>query len=407
MSLFWKRQLRSFAFPVCSGLACGLAMIAALAFSGCETAPEPGGSSVKVNKPVVDEVGNPKKAELTDAELLQQIDDALDYTYENRRLDLNQQAAWQMIHGALAFKRAFLVRHGDKDVSALDHVLSGGKMKGWNLVKGELLDEKTQRYGVRALLEEGTKAGQGHTDQWLGYLCDCGMPLDEPLMVEGQKYILDDYILQAERDVYRNPAKEYSWTLMALSAYRKPGYTWKAGDGSEWSIEKLVEIELGYNLDASPCGGTHRMFGLTMARDRHVAAGGKLEGIWADCDKKIKECIARAKQLQNPDGSLSSNYFQREGMSADLAQAVGSAGHVMEFLAASMTKEELQEPWARRAVASVCSVFRKTKAVDVECGALFHAAHGLRLYRFKVFGPRTFPKSEDAAKTAAVIKTEN
>jgi hypothetical protein len=334
--------------------------------------------------------------------LLKQIDDALDYTYENRRLDLKEQAAWQMIHGALAFKRDFLVSDNGKDVSALTHVLNGGKMKGWNLVKGDLLDEETKRYGVRALLEEGTKAGQGHTDQWLGYLCDCGMPLDEMVMVEGEKFTLDDWLLQAERDVHRNPAKEYSWTLMALSAYRKPGYTWKSADGQEWSIEKLVEIELGYSLDASPCGGAHRMFGLVMARDRHLAAGGKLEGIWAECDKKIKDCIAKAKELQNPDGSLSSNYFQRQGMSADLAQAVGSAGHVMEFLAASMTKEELQEPWARRAIASVCSVFRKTKAVDVECGALFHAAHGLRLYRFKVFGPRTFPANkEDAAKTAA------
>lgn len=393
-----RQTLRTFAFPVVSGLTCGLILIGVLAFSGCETAPEPG-QTVKVNKPVVD--GGEKKDDLSDAALLKQIDDALDYTYEHRRLDLKDQAAWQMIHGVLAFKRAFQVRNEGQDVSALDHVLQGGKMQGWNLVRGDLLDEQTQRYGIRALLEENKK-GQGHTDQWLGYLCDCGMPLDETIVVEGQKYTLDDYILQSEKDVYRNPHKEYSWTLMALSAYRKPGYTWKAGDGSDWSIEKLVEIELGYNLDASPCGGTHRLFGLTMARDRHVAAGGKLEGIWADCDKKIKESIARAKELQNADGTLSSNYLARQGMSADLAQAMGSAGHVMEFLAASMTKEELQEPWARRAVASVCSVFRKTKAVDVECGALFHAAHGLRLYRAKVFGPRTFPANADEAnKTAA------
>ncbi|WP_145088424.1 ADP-ribosylation factor-directed GTPase activating protein isoform b [Anatilimnocola aggregata] len=356
---------------------------------------------MQTNRPVIDESGAPKKLELTDAELKKQIDDALDYTYENRRLDLKDQAAWQMIHGALAFKRDFLVRDGDKDVSALTHVLNGGKMKGWNLVRGDLLNEETKQYGVRALLEEGTKAGQGHTDQWLGYLCDCGMPLDEAVMVEGEQQTLNDWILQAERDVHRNPAKEYSWTLMALSAYRKPGYTWMAADGSEWSIEKLAEIELGYSLDQSPCGGAHRMFGLVMARDRHVAAGGKLEGVWADVDQKIKDTIAKAKELQNPDGSLSSNYFQRQGMSADLAQAMGSAGHCMEFLAAAMTKEELQEPWVRRAVGSVCSVFRKTKAVDVECGALFHAAHGLRLYRFKVFGPRTFPATGEEVKTAA------
>ena len=34
-----------------------------------------------------------------------QIDEALDYTYEHRRLSVNEQAAWQIIHGALAKTR--------------------------------------------------------------------------------------------------------------------------------------------------------------------------------------------------------------------------------------------------------------------------------------------------------------
>ena len=80
---------------------------------------------------------------------------------------------------------------------------------------------------------------------------------------------------------------------------------------------------------------------------------------------------------------------------------MGSAGHVMEFLATALDKEELQQPWVKRAVLDVCKTFRKTKPVDVECGALFHAAHGLVLYREKVFGPRTFGKESPMAVTAA------
>ena len=38
----------------------------------------------------------------------------------------------------------------------------------------------------------------------------------------------------------------------------------------------------------------------------------------------------------------------------------------------------------------------------VECGALFHDAHALVLYREKVYGPRTFGKEAAAAVTAAV-----
>src|ERR1043166_7470286 len=55
-----------------------------------------------------------------DAELKKALDDALDFTLEMRRLDVKDQAAWQIIHGALAYKRKFLVRAGDKDVPAVE-----------------------------------------------------------------------------------------------------------------------------------------------------------------------------------------------------------------------------------------------------------------------------------------------
>ena len=80
---------------------------------------------------------------------------------------------------------------------------------------------------------------------------------------------------------------------------------------------------------------------------------------------------------------------------------MGSAGHVMEFLATAMDKDQLQQPWVKRATLDVCKLFRKTKPVDVECGALFHAAHGLVLYREKAFGPRTFAQDTAAAVTAS------
>ena len=335
-------------------------------------------------------------------EILRQIDEALDHTYQHRRLSVgttdNDQAAWQIVHGALAFKREFLVSDGTRDISAVDYILAGGKMKGLDLRRGDLLDEATKRYGIATVIA-GDKMGQGHADQWLGYLSDCRLALDEKIIVEGQEHTISDYIDQAKRDVYKNALQEYSWTLMALTAYYPTDYTWQAGDGNEYSIEKLVEIELGHSLDASACGGTHRMTALTMAFNRHVAAGRPVTGVWKKLEERIAECIEKSRQFQNDDGSLSSNYFARPGKSADLATCMGSAGHVMEFLATAMSKEQLQQPWVQRAVLDVCKTFRKTKPVDVECGALFHAAHGLVLYREKVFGPRTFGKDPTKAVT--------
>ena len=42
----------------------------------------------------------------------------------------------------------------------------------------------------------------------------------------------------------------------------------------------------------------------------------------------------------------------------------------------------------RRAVGYMCRLLERTKHIDLECGALYHAAHGLVLYRAKVYGPR-------------------
>ena len=324
----------------------------------------------------------------SDEELRRALDDAIDFTRQKRLLDVKDQAAWQIMHGALAYKREFPVLVDGKEVSAVDYVLGGGKMNGWNVARGDLLDEMTGRYGVRALYEPGTKTGQGHYDQWMGYLSDAGLKLDEPIVVEGKEHTIEDYILQIERDVPRVSNREYTWTLMALTAFRPTNYEWTASDGQKWSIEKLLDIEFEFAIDDSPCGGTHRMYALALARNRHLAGGGKLEGIWQEVQDKIDFEVGRAKAAQNSDGSLSPHYFQRPGMVSDITEWMASSGHVFEFLAEALDKEQLEEEWMKRAAARLCAQFKATQPIDVECAKLFHATHGLVLYREKVFGER-------------------
>ena len=88
------------------------ALLCAAIAAGCSNAPQ-------------DAAATHAKAAVSaasDQDLLTQIDDALDFTFENRRLSAGptdqDQAAWQIIHGALAFKREFLISDGEKDVSA-------------------------------------------------------------------------------------------------------------------------------------------------------------------------------------------------------------------------------------------------------------------------------------------------
>ncbi len=331
----------------------------------------------------------------SDDELKQMLDAELEFACHGRRLNLKNHAAWQIVHGALAYGHDFLITDNDgKDVSALAYLLSGGRMTGWTMEPGVSLGDPP-RPGLRAIVESGSKTGQGHADQWLGYLADVGMKLDQEIKAAGRDFTIEDYLRQVEHDVPTNVEQEYSWTIMALTAYRPTNHRWTASDGKEWSTERLVEIELGHDLAVSACGGSHRMTGITMAFNQHVRNGGKIEGVWKQADEKIRDCVARAKRFQNPDGSLSSNYFQRTGQSKDLGEQLGSSGHVLEFVVVASTDEALKEAWLVRAVVALLKLLKRTHKLDLECGQLYHAAHGLVLYRQRRFGARQYLAAND------------
>jgi hypothetical protein len=55
-------------------------------------------------------------------------------------------------------------------------------------------------------------------------------------------------------------------------------------------------------------------------------------------------------------------------------------------LSLSLDDRQLSEPWVTRAADRLVTLLEQTSDVDVECGGLYHAAHGLLLYRDRVCG---------------------
>jgi len=334
-------------------------------------------------------------APLPDDDVLRQrLDHALDLVYRDRRLNARVHAAWQIVHGAVAFGRAFPMEKDGQVVSAVDYLLAGGTLQGWNLQPGDTLGD---RQGLRAVVEAGSKTGQGHYDQWLGYLSGCGLPVDQEIVVGEKKYTLADLMAQIEWDVPRNLDREFSWTLMGLTTYHPTSYSWMASDGQTWSIEKLVTIEAEHDLSNSACGGAHRLCGLTLALNRHLAQGGAETGGWLLAKDRIAESLRKSREYQNSDGSLSSNYVQRPGRSADLSENLGATGHIFEFIVLAEPDSEIRADWIKRAALFLCGVIERTKDVSLECGALYHGVHGLVVYRERLFGPRDFSLGELAA----------
>ncbi len=309
----------------------------------------------------------------------ERIERILEYTLNERTLDLEVHAAWQILHSALAYQQDFMVEHDGKSVSAVKHILDGGQMTGWTV---EVIRQKdSDQLGLRAILEEGSKAGQGHADQWLAVLSQCNLTAEQTIQVEQDEVTMRGFVEQVQQDVPRNLKQEFSWTLIGLTAYLPTTAEWTASDGKTWSIEKLVEIEADQELASSACGGTHRLIGLATALERHQSSQGEMSPSWMSAKQAITQAIAHAEHHQNKvDGSFSIHYFERPGNSPDLAQNLGATGHVVEFLAVALSDEEIQQPWVGQAVDYLCEVFEKTERIDLECGALYHAAHGLKLY---------------------------
>ncbi len=322
-------------------------------------------------------------------ELCRRIAAALDHARDGRRLDTAVHGAWQVVHGILAFGRELPLGHDGTVSPALDYLLDGGRMTGWVLRPGAS--------GVATLVEEGSTTGQGHPDQWLGYLSQCGsqgIPPETRLSVGGRSYTVEDLLRQAQSGI--RPGQEATWTLMALAAYQPADAEWTAGDGSRWNVERVVEMEAESDIFSAACGGAHRLYGLAAALRRHrleagagVGAGaepGQLAGGWAAAEAVLEDSIDRARRFQEADGSFSVHAFERPGTSPDVFARLSATGHVFEVLALALDDERLTEPWVTRAADRLTRLLEQTADVDVECGALYHAAHGLLLYRNRLCG---------------------
>jgi hypothetical protein len=318
----------------------------------------------------------------SDETLVKRIDKVLDFTLNHRRLNSRDHAAWQVVHGVLAFGGEYQIEHEGELVPALDWLLSGrGRLRGWNV-----------RAGGASVLEPGSKEGQGHPDQWLGYLSQTGMGLDEKIVAGGREYTIGDLLEQAKWDIYQG--MEATWTLMAFSVYLPIDAEWQNKRGEKWNVERVVEMEaaaLGppepgrFDAGDSACGGSHRLFGLAVMVNKYLRETGKqpdeLEGGWKHANIKLQDAKAIARNFQQPDGTFSAHYFTRPGTTANISDRIGTTGHTFEMVATSMSQEELQQPWMRKVADQLCTLLERTQEIQLDVGGLYHACHGLYVYR--------------------------
>lgn len=315
--------------------------------------------------------------------LLEQVRRTLLMNKQTRTLTTDVHGAWQVLHGVLAYGQDFEIQTSSGEQRAAEYLLAGGRLDGFAPAVGDPLGESGRR-GLRMEVEPASKIGQGHRDQWLAVLVQAGFKPEETIRVASDEVTMLDWVNQAEYDVPLNFDYEFSWTLIAVTAYRPTTHSWIARDGIEYSTELLLEVELSQGIEDAVCGGTHRLIGIAMTLAKRKTEGAELTGVWADAQATVDDAINQARVNQNPDGSYSTSYMHRSGWSRDLGQSIGTTGHVLEFLAIAADDATLSEPWVELTVRRLCHTIERCSDVDLECGVLYHALHGLSLYESRL-----------------------
>lgn len=316
--------------------------------------------------------------------LKETISATLKNNLEKRELAADRNGAWQVIHGAVAYGDQLPMTVDGKPTLAIDYLLSGKSLNGWEVSVGPILPT-SKRPGLIARVEAGSYIGQGHTDQWLGYFSQIPLALDRKVVVNDKTLSLEDWARQAQWDVPKNPFKEYSWTLIALTNFFPKEQQWQASDGNTWTLEPLVRFEAQQDLSESACGGMHRLMGLAHAVRYRKRLKGAFDEGWAMAKKVVDASVDSARRFQNSDGSFSTNYSSRPGNSSDFSLCISATGHTFEFLSYALDDSELEQPWMERAATRLCAMLKATEDIDLECGGAYHALAGLKLYHRRRF----------------------
>jgi hypothetical protein len=302
----------------------------------------------------------------------------------SRRDLLTTHAFWTVFHGILGMgPDVTLLDHATgMRVNALEHICKNLTIRG--MVFTPMAD------GVDVVTMAGSGVGQGHQDQFIAELSQWGMPLDRKFHIGGKDYTFKDFVHYSKaraslRPIDAGTRQELSWTILVLGQYYGTDIEWTNSAGEKLKYEDLLRYELNQPLDIAPCGGTHGLFDLTWVYFLHRARGGQKVGIWKDVADKLDYYKALAHKYQNPDGAFSMYYIIKPGTTDSSELRIASTGHVLEWLSLMLPARELRAPWMQDAANALALMILRHQNEPIDSGALYHAVHGLRIYRARVF----------------------
>jgi hypothetical protein len=216
-------------------------------------------------------------------------------------------------------------------------------------------------------------------------MIEWGMKPKRKFKVHGVNYTFQDFIRHSRARASVKSNQELSWAIIVIGQSYGTDCSWTNSAGEKLKFEDIVRYELDQPINDAACGGTHRLFGLSWAYHLHRKHGGHKIGVWQDVADKTLQYQQRAKELQNPDGSFSTDFFKKRADIPDKQPRIYSTGHTLEWLAFSLPDSELDKAWVQDAVSALSTMILEIRSDPMESGALYHAVHGLILYHHRVW----------------------
>lgn len=299
---------------------------------------------------------------------LDQLQLALDYYLENPETTA-ARSPWAVMHALLAFGSDYeMIGPSNQRVNAI----------GWMCHNGLC---KTQRIFTprgNSFVPNVGGGVQGHQGQFLAVLAQCQVPPDYPIQIGNQKFTVEDLVLY-EMATCREKS-ELTFKLIGLSYYLDSDKQWRANDGRVWSIQKLIQEELAQPVVGSACGGTHRLMGYSFAIKQRVLQGHALQGQYLRAAKFINEFIEYTWQLQNPDGSFSTNWFEGRGNEPNVERKVQTTGHILEWLLFTVSDQDVRSKRVEKAIDFLVANIYDNRQLKWPIGPRGHATRALSLY---------------------------
>ncbi|NND96572.1 MAG: hypothetical protein HKN47_04490 [Pirellulaceae bacterium] len=300
------------------------------------------------------------------------IERVLQYFYDHPE-QAPGRSNWGMMHAIMVYGVDTRCVVGDRSYSTIAWIA------GNNLCRGQRLLED----GPNGLNVKSGVGLQGHQAQMLAIFSLCDVPANYPMYAGDTKYSIND-VVQQEMKACKS-GEELTFTLIGLSHYLDTDQSWIANDGQRWDFERLIREELSQPIVGAACGGTHRLMGFAHALRNRRIQGKPIDGQWARAERFLRDYVAYTYRLQNPDGSMSTEWFEGRGDDRDVDRKIQTTGHMVEFLLTVTPDSQLQNPQLVRAVRFLLVAMHRDLDREWKIGPKGHALRSLAMYHDRVY----------------------